>query len=281
MVLKAPAKINWFLQIAGKRDDGYHDIVSVMQRVSLYDTLIFEESGTLELVSGIDLPVKENLVYLAAELLREVAGCRLGARITLKKNIPPAAGLGGGSSDAAAALSGLNRLWKLGLDDQTLRVLGSRLGSDIPFFIGPPCALAEGRGERVTPLPAGGRSWSLLLVKPDVGIPTAWAYRNYRMLTKKTVDIKLFCQALDRRDFSTLRKIVFNDLEEVVIPQYQVIAGLKTRLLEQGAEFSLMSGSGSTVFGVFRSPEDARKAAEGFTDTWSCVVDTIVDGEQG
>jgi 4-diphosphocytidyl-2-C-methyl-D-erythritol kinase len=281
MVLKAPAKINWFLQVAGKRDDGYHDIVSVMQKVSLYDTLMFEESGTLELVSGIDLPVKENLVYRAAELLREATGCRLGARITLQKNIPAAAGLGGGSSDAAATLSGLNSLWNLGLDEQALRSLGSRLGSDVPFFNGPPCALAGGRGERVTPLPTGGPSCSLLLVKPDVGIATAWAYRNYRMLTKKTVDIKLFCQALGRRDFSTLRQIVFNDLEEAVLPQYQVIAGLKTKLLEQGAEFSLMSGSGSAVFGVFRSPEEARKAAGGFADTWSCVVDTIVDGEQG
>lgn len=281
MVLKAPAKINWFLQVAGRRDDGYHDIVSVMQKVSLYDTLIFEESATLELLCGIDLPVKENLVFRAAELLREATGCRLGARITLQKYIPSAAGLGGGSSDAAATLKGLNRLWELGLDDQALRSLGSRLGSDIPFFIGPPCALAEGRGERLTPLPAGGYSCSLLLVKPDVGIPTAWAYRNYRMLTKKTVDIKLFCQGLDRRDFSTLRQIVFNDLEEAVIPRYPVIAALKRRLLEQGAEFSLMSGSGSTVFGVFRSPEDARKAAGCFTDTWLCIVDTIVDGEQG
>jgi len=281
MFLEAPAKINWFLQVAGRRDDGYHDIVSVMQKVSLYDTLIFEESGTLDLVSEIDLPVKENLVYRAAEVLREATGCRLGARITLQKNIPLSAGLGGGSSDAAAALRGLNRFWSLGLNDQTLRLLGARLGSDIPFFIGPPCALVEGRGEKVRPLPAGGRSCSLLLIKPAVGIPTAWAYRNYRMLTKKTVDIKLFCQALDRRDFSALGQMVFNDLEQAVIPRYGVIAGLKTKLMEQGAEFSLMSGSGSAVFGVFRSPEDARKAAGGFTDTWLCVVDTIVDGEQG
>ncbi len=279
-VLKAPAKINWFLQVAGRRDDGYHDIVSVMQRVDLCDTLCFEESETLELVSGLALPVSENLVFRAAELLRKVTGCRSGAKITLQKNIPSAAGLGGGSSDAAATLSGLNRFWKLGLEDQELRVLGSGLGSDIPFFIGPPLALAGGRGERVTPLPARGPSCSLLLVKPDIGIPTAWAYRNYRMLTKKTVDIKLFCQALDTRDFSALKQMVFNDLEEAVFPEYQVIAGLKSRLLEQGAEFSLMSGSGSAVFGVFRSPEDARRAAAGFTDTWSCVVDTIVDGEQ-
>ncbi|MBA4371856.1 MAG: 4-(cytidine 5'-diphospho)-2-C-methyl-D-erythritol kinase [Thermodesulfovibrio sp.] len=282
IVVKAPAKINWFLQVAGRRDDGYHDIISIMQSISLHDTLVFEEHGTLELASAMDLPARENLVYRAAELLQEAAGCSHGALITLQKSIPSAAGLGGGSSDAAAALIGLNRLWKLGLHDQELRTLGSKLGSDIPFFIGPPCALVAGRGEKVTPLPAGSvRSHALLLLKPDIGIATAWAYGNYRMLTKKTVDIKLFCQALGRSDFSTLKRLAFNDLEDAVISRYQVIAALKARLLEQGAEFSLMSGSGSTVFGVFRSPEDARRASESFTDTWSCAADTIVDGEQG
>ncbi len=277
IILKAPAKINWFLQIAGRRDDGYHDIVSLMQKVSLYDTLSFESSGELELISTLDLPTADNLVYRAAQLLREVSGCRLGARITLEKNIPAAAGLGGGSSDAAATLIGLDRLWGTGLDDRSLRELGLRLGSDIPFFIGTPLTLCEGRGERLIPLLVSGRSFPLLLVKPALGISTEWAYRNYRVLTKKTVDIRLFCQALEISDFATLRQLVFNDLEEVVISRYRVIADMKTKLIEQGAEIALMSGSGSTVFGVFRSPADARKAAEAFADTWCCVVDTIVD----
>lgn len=277
IILKAPAKINWFLQIAGRRDDGYHDIVSPIQKVSLYDTLSFEPAGELELISTLDLPIADNLVYRAAQLLREVSGCRLGARIILEKNIPAAAGLGGGSSDAAATLIGLDRLWGTGLNDLSLRELGSRLGSDIPFFIGTPLALCEGRGERLTPLPLSGGSFPLLLVKPVVGISTEWAYRNYRVLTKKTVDIKLFCQALETSDFETLRQLVFNDLEEVVISRYRVIAEMKRKLIEQGAEIALMSGSGSTVFGVFRSPADAHKAAKAFADAWWCVVDTIVD----
>lgn len=281
IVVSAPAKINWFLQVAGKREDGYHDISSLMQKVSLFDTLSIAECRTLELVSEMDLPVSQNLVYRAAALLQEVTGCRRGASITLQKNIPSAAGLGGGSSDAAAALSGLNSFWNLGLSGQELSGLGARLGSDIPFFLASPCALVEGRGEIVTSVPARGPSCTLLLVKPDVGISTAWAYGQHRMLTKKPVDIKLFCQALDRCDYDALRRLAFNDLEAAVAARYQVISDLKTRLLEQGAELSLMSGSGSTVFGVFRSPEDARKAVEAFADTWLCVVNTIVDETAG
>lgn len=275
MVLRAPAKINWFLRVAGRRDDGYHEIASVMQKVTLYDTLTFEAAEDLELVSDLDLPVRENLVYRAALLLREYSGCPAGARITLRKNIPSMAGLGGGSSDAAAALIGLNDLWGLGLDGSRLQELGSRLGSDVPFFIGPPLAFIQGRGELVSPL-RSTRPFALLLVKPDVSISTGWAYRQYRKLTKKTVDITLFCQALDAGDFITLRQLLFNDLEDAVIPEYRVIAETRDKLLRHGAEIALMSGSGSAVFGVFRTSGDAHRAAEAFAGAWLCVVETIV-----
>jgi len=276
MILRAPAKINWILLVSGRRPDGYHEIKSPMQKVSLFDVLTFEKAPDLELVTDFDLPAEENLVYRAAALLKEKSGYRGGARIRLQKKIPVSAGLGGGSSDAAATLTGLNSLWRLGLDIQALMSLGGMLGSDVPFFIGPPAALAQGRGEELTPL-SMKTPMHLLLVKPDFGVSAAWAYQNYRMLTKKGLDIKIFCQAFDRSDFGMLRKLAFNDLEQVVLPAYPVIGSIKERLVEAGAEISLMSGSGSTVFGVFRTSEDARKAAEGFKEFWYCVVDTIVD----
>ncbi|MHB8880952.1 MAG: 4-(cytidine 5'-diphospho)-2-C-methyl-D-erythritol kinase [Thermodesulfovibrionales bacterium] len=276
MILKAPAKVNWFLLVKGKRVDGYHDIVSLMQKVSLYDTLTLAPADDILLTSDLDLPAGDNLVVRAAVLLREHSGYTGGARIDLRKEIPAGAGLGGGSSDAAATLSGLNRLWALGLDDETLMMLGARLGSDVPFFLGGRSSLAEGRGERLTPLPIRG-SCVLLLVKPGLSVSTAWAYNRHEKLTKKTVDIKLFCQTLDRKDFALLGSMACNDLEDAVMNEHPVIAVIKDRLREQGAEFALMSGSGSTVFGVFSSQEKACRAASAMGDHWCRVVNTLVD----
>ncbi|MBI5103221.1 MAG: 4-(cytidine 5'-diphospho)-2-C-methyl-D-erythritol kinase [Nitrospirae bacterium] len=274
MILSAPAKINWFLRVEGRRDDGYHDIVSPMQRIDLFDTLIFEDSGDIELVSDLDVPRENNLVYKAARLLRGFSSHRGGARITLKKEVPVAAGLGGGSSDAAATLMGLNRLWGLYLDNETLMGLGAALGSDVPFFMGPPFSLAEGRGEIITPL-ASGVSHSLLLVNPGIAVSSGWAYNSLEKLTNITVDIKLFCRALDSRDYKALRQYVFNDLEPPVIRAHEVVASIKRTLLEHGAELSVMSGSGPTVFGVFSSREKADEAAGKMKDYWCRVVNTI------
>ena len=137
--LKTPAKINWFLSVLGKREDGYHEILSLMQSISLYDHLTFEHSDRVEVITDADIPLEENLVYKAAVLLKEKLSVNKGAVITLRKEIPVSAGLGGGSSDAACALSGLNRLWELGLKDEELIKFGGMLGSDIPFFLKPHC----------------------------------------------------------------------------------------------------------------------------------------------
>ncbi|TAN38765.1 MAG: 4-(cytidine 5'-diphospho)-2-C-methyl-D-erythritol kinase [Nitrospirae bacterium] len=276
MILKAPAKVNWFLLVRDKRVDGYHDIVSLMQKVSLYDTLTLTPADDIVLTSDLDLPAEDNLVVRAANLLREHSGYTGGVMIDLRKEIPSGAGLGGGSSDAAATLAGLNRLWALGLDDDTLMKLGARLGSDVPFFLGGRSSLAEGRGERLTPLPIMS-SCVLLLVKPGLSVSTGWAYDQYEKLTKKTVDIKLFCQTLDRKDFAQLRQMACNDLEDAVMKEHRVIAVIKDRLREQGSEFALMSGSGSTVFGVFSSQEMASRAAAAMGDHWCRVVNTLVD----
>ena len=278
MILKAPAKINWFLLIEGRRCDGYHNILSLMQRVSLYDTLSFEDSQDITVSSDLDLPMEDNLVFKAAQLLREYSSCSRGARISLRKDIPSAAGLGGGSSDAAATLMGLNVLWGLGLDEETLMLLGARLGSDVPFFLGPPFSLVGGRGDVVRPLKSK-TPFAILLVKPDIPISAVWAYNNYKKLTKKMVDIKLFCQALDKKDFASLRQMACNDLEDAVINEYQVIDDIKRTLIEKGAEISLMSGSGSTVFGVFSTLEKALRTSEDIDNHWCSVVSTVVDEE--
>ena len=273
--LKAPAKINWFLSVLNKREDGYHNIISPMQCVDLFDVLSFEEDEEIHLLSDLDIPAEGNLAYKAAALLKKVSSYKRGARIELQKNIPVAAGLGGGSSDAASALIGLNRLWGLNFDKVTLMRIAAEIGSDVPFFLSGALSLAEGRGEKVTDLNTEA-SAILLLVKPDVSVSTSWAYHSYKTgLTKKTVDIKLFCQALARENFIFLRDMVFNDLEDVVISKYPVVGELKKILLQNGALFSLMSGSGSTVFGVFQSVEAAVKASESLQGEWCRVVRTL------
>jgi len=276
LFLKAPAKINWFLSVTGKRDDGYHDIVSILQCISLFDNLYFEESESLELVSDLPIPAKDNLVYKAAELLKQESGYQGGARIRLEKHIPAAAGLGGGSSDAAFALMGLNRLWGLNFDSSRLARIGAEIGSDVPFFIYGPFSLIEGRGEKISPL-APPDSAALLLVKPDIPVSAAWAYRALKAekLTKKSIDIKLFCHNLSQRDYFSLKDMVFNDLEDAVIAAHSEIGGIKTLLLSHGAVIACMSGSGSTVYGVFNSGEEALDASGHISNNWCKVVNTL------
>jgi 4-diphosphocytidyl-2-C-methyl-D-erythritol kinase len=277
--LKAPAKINWFLSVLGKREDGYHEILSLMQSISLYDYLTFEHSDRIEIKTDADIPLEENLVYRAAVLLKEKLSVNKGAVITLKKDIPVSAGLGGGSSDAACALSGLNRLWKLGLKDEALIKFGGMLGSDVPFFFKAPIAVVRGRGEIVAGLEAVSRH-IIVIVKSALGISTKWAYSEMSKLlpelTKRDNNIKLFCHALERQDFKSIALMMKNDLELPVIREFQVVGEIKNKLLALGAEASLMSGSGPTVFGVFNSREKAEDAAEAMRPYWSRVVETII-----
>ncbi|MEJ2697278.1 MAG: 4-(cytidine 5'-diphospho)-2-C-methyl-D-erythritol kinase [Candidatus Sulfobium sp.] len=274
--LSAPAKINWFLAILGQRSDGYHDIMSPTQCISLFDDLSFEDAENIELISGMETPAEENLVYRAARMLKEISGFRKGAKITLRKSIPLAAGLGGGSSDAASTLIGLNRLWALGYNNDRLMEVAALIGSDVPFFIGGRFSLIEGRGERVRPLKAES-AVPMLLVKPDIEISSEWAYRNCGVeLTKRSIDIKLFCQALDRMDFARLREMVFNDLEKAVVEVYPVVEEIKKKLVENGAVLSCMSGSGPTVFGVFGSVDEAGRASLNMGEKMCRVVRTLV-----
>ncbi|OGW74397.1 MAG: 4-(cytidine 5'-diphospho)-2-C-methyl-D-erythritol kinase [Nitrospirae bacterium RIFOXYC2_FULL_44_7] len=277
--LKTPAKINWFLSVLGKREDGYHEILSLMQSISLYDHLTFEHSDRIEIKTDADIPLEENLVYKAAVLLKEKLSVSKGAVITLRKDIPVSAGLGGGSSDAAYALSGLNRLWELGLKDEELIKFGGMLGSDVPFFFKAPIAVVRGRGEIVAGLEVVSRH-IIVIVKPALGISSKWAYSEMSKLlpelTKRDNNIKLFCHALERQDFKSIALMMKNDLELPGIREFQVIGEIKDRLLAMGAEASLMSGSGPTVFGVFNSREKAEDAAEAMRPFWSRVVETLI-----
>lgn len=274
--LNAPAKINWFLAIVSKRDDGYHNIISTMQYVDLFDKLSFEDAERIELISDLNVPVEENLVYKAAVLIKNYSSYKRGVRIILKKEIPVAAGLGGGSSDAASTLIGLNRLWGLKLNNEDLMRLASEIGSDVPFFIGGPFSLVEGRGERVNNLRIRS-SLVMLIVKPDVSISTSWAYSAYKSeLTKNHLDITLFCQTLDKKDYTSLQYMIFNDLEKPVIKKYHVIEKIKKKLMKNSAVISSMSGSGPAVFGVFKSVDEAVRASGNMGDNWCRVVRTLV-----
>ena len=285
--LKAPAKINWSLYVLDKRADGYQNILSLMQCIGLYDTLTFCHSEQLEVVSDMEIPIEQNLVFKAARILQQVTATKKGARIELKKEIPSGAGLGGGSSDAACALAGLNKLWDLGLDYSRLKAIGSNLGSDVPFFFDCPSAMAEGRGEILTPLDIGP-PYTLLLVKPSISVSTAWAYgaregaKRLVELTKtgNNVDnIKLIFEALNTGDFAALKLLAHNDFEDCVIQQYPVIGILKQGLLDDGADLALMSGSGSAVFGLFKDGQSAEKAAERVSGYWNRVVETLISAE--
>lgn len=302
LTLKAHAKINWFLKVLGCRDDGFHKIESLIQKVSIHDVLKISPSDELSLISDGGIAEKENLVYKAASLLKSTYSVKAGAHLELYKNIPVGAGLGGGSSDAAAALMGLNQLWLLDLSPDALSKIAATIGSDVPFFLYGPASFAYGRGEILTPCRAL-KKLHILLVKPPFEVSTEWAYKNLKTirfleneaqeteksrkmpdhlpkLTKKTEkvnNIKLLIRNIEEAQFSAISGSELNDLESVTIREFHVIAEIKDRLLELGAVFSLMSGSGSTVFGVFGSRDEAEAASRDFQGFWTAAVHTITD----
>lgn len=280
--IHAPAKVNLCLRVLGKRPDGYHEIESVFHQVSLFDTLTIEPCERLEFeCDSRDIgPPESNLVVRAAKLLRAEAGVDAGARILLEKKIPAGAGLGGGSSDAAATLKSLNEFWRLGLSAGRLHKLAERLGSDVPFFIHGPAARVGGRGEVVKPF-VPPEPLHLLLVKPECGVPTAWAYQNLD-LTNTGTDYKLSCFGIADLAAGRMPEVLHNDFEAVVIARFPVIGELKSRLLELGAAGAVMSGSGSAVAGLFFSKAAAEEAmanfeeaADGFGGLWRAVVETL------
>ncbi len=282
LTLKAPAKVNLCLNVLGKRPDGYHDISSIMQAVSVYDeiTLGRKERGITLTVEGADLPTgPDNLVYQAAEHILSRLPVNQGVGIRLRKKIPIGAGLGGGSSDAATTLTGLNQLFDAGLSDKELMDIGAGLGADVPFFLAGGPALAEGIGERLTPLPKW--KYYLLLVYPRIHISTAMAYKNLNFqLTTKTDYNKMQLLCYHKQDMGLLCQGLKNDFEPSVIREYPVIQKIKDDLVRYGAMGSLMSGTGACVFGLFTKESDSKLCRDKFVDLagsdfWIAEAETI------
>lgn len=271
MKLKAYAKINLGLDIIGKREDGYHEVRMIMQTVGIYDRICLtkrQESGIRIRTNLFYLPVDaENIVYRAASLMMEEYGIRGGIEIDLQKYIPVAAGLAGGSSDAAAVLYGMNRMYQLGLSLKELMGQGVKLGADVPYCLMRGTALSEGIGEKLTPLPAAPDCW-VLLAKPPISVSTKFVYENLRMdELKEHPDIDGMKRAIQAKDLQGVMQKMGNVLETVTIPAYPIVAKIKEQIWESGALKVLMSGSGPTVFGLFDCWEKAQRGYESLRQT--------------
>jgi 4-diphosphocytidyl-2-C-methyl-D-erythritol kinase len=260
--VEAPAKLNMSLKILGRRADGYHELVSLMVPVNIQDRLIFSSvsRGIHLSCQGIPVPATEkNLVFRAASAFFSRVGRNPSLSISLTKNIPVAAGLGGGSSDAAATLKTLNTMYHHPLGAGELAETALGLGADVPFFLYNIPSIARGVGERLEPLTNWPEFW-YVVVTPPLSISTAWVYGNLKL--ELTVSENDYIVNPLRKDWADIGDILQNDLETVTAARYPVIASMKRILMDTGAEGALMSGSGPSVFGVFRSEEAARKAKD-------------------
>lgn len=262
-IIKANAKINLSLDVTGKRSDGYHSVRMIMQAIDLHDTVTVSLSGkgiSIESDSRMIPLDGRNLACKAAELFLREFGIDCGVKIRIAKKIPIAAGLAGGSTDAAAVLSGLNRLLAAGLDTKRLCELGSRLGADVPFCISGGTMLAEGIGDVLTRLP-GFSGVNLIIVRPRINVSTQWVYGNFKPdVTAGHPDTGLLLKAVESRDIKALAANMVNVLETVTINEFAEIGQIKNKLVELGSVGSLMSGSGPSVFGIFLDRHSAKKA---------------------
>ena len=266
---EAYAKINLGLDVVRRLPNGYHEVRMIMQMVGICDVLTFTkaEEGIHLQVDNQELPTDgNNLICKAAKLLMEDAGVTGGVCITLEKHIPIAAGMAGGSTDAAAALLGINELYEIGYDVEKLKELGVKIGADVPYCIQGGTALAEGIGEMLSTLPTPP-ACHLVIAKPDINVSTKFVYENLRANELEShPDIDGMVKALKQGDLKGITDRLANVLETVTVPAYPVIDDIKQTMLEEGAEGALMSGSGPTVFGMFTDIEKAKQAAQKITD---------------
>lgn len=269
--LKALAKINLGLDVVRRREDGYHEVRMIMQTIHLYDRLKITKMKTpgIEIHSNLPfLPVNENnLVYKAGKLLMDEFGILEGVRVDLLKRIPVAAGMAGGSSDAAAMLYGMNQLFGLKLSRQALMERGVTIGADVPYCLMRGTALAEGIGEKLKQLPPMVKC-PVLIAKPQISVSTKFVYQNLK-LDEHTVhpDIDRLIQDIRNKDLQAAARDMGNVLETVTIPNYPVIAQIKEQMMHSGAVNSMMSGSGPTVFGLFENEKQAKKAYDDMKQT--------------
>lgn len=262
---KAYAKINLGLDVIGRLESGYHEVKMVMQTVGIYDELSFEraEAGIVITTDSGELPTDENnLIYKAAKLMMETYGITEGVRIHLQKNIPIAAGMAGGSTDAAATMKGISKLFELNRPLKELRDLGVKIGADVPYCIMGGTALAEGIGEKLTPLPAAPDCY-LLVAKPDINVSTKYVYEH---LDAEGVDVHPdidgMVKAIEDGSLQGILERMGNVLETVTVKAHPIIDTIKSRMKELGAVEAMMSGSGPTVFGIFVDESKAKEAYE-------------------
>lgn len=267
--LEAYAKVNLGLDVVKRLENGYHEVRMVMQTVGIHDTLRLEKTkeGIALFTDSSEMPYDENnLAYKAAHVMKERYGIADGVAIHLQKRIPVAAGMAGGSTDAAAVLKGMNILFSLGLSRQELCDVGVRLGADVPYCIIGGTALAEGIGEKLTVLPDVPDCY-ILTAKPPFSVSTKYVYDNLRLTEiEHHPDIDGMVDAIRERSLSGIVSRMENVLESVTEKKYPVITRIKSLMKEDGAEKALMSGSGPTVFGIYGSREDAEKAAENLSE---------------
>lgn len=277
----SPAKVNLYLKVLSKRPDGYHNILSVVDIISLCDTVHIQDTENDEIIVCDDqgiLPRGEgNTVFRAARLLKEAAAVRRGVRIDIEKRIPIGSGLGGPSTNAATVLKELSTLWGLGLNKEDQCRIGSMVGADVPLFIHGKSCVMEGIGDIVNPVELPFMWY--LIVYPNIAISTRLVYEGLKIvLTKKENDIKLMSNF---KKIGDITSILENDLEYTGITMCPQIGAIKNRLKEAGALGSLMSGSGSSVFGIFENREDARKASSAVENMGRVIVASSYRGGVG
>ena len=267
--LNAYAKVNLALNVLGPRDDGFHEIETILHTVDLHDAITLRERE-----EGIDVrtdnpavpPDARNLVVRAAQVLRDTFGVQRGVEVDIRKGIPVASGLGGGSSDAAITLLGLVQMWKIRLNGRGLISLAASLGSDVPFFLEGGAAIARGRGEKVQWLPPLPTTW-VVLARPRVEVSTAWAYQNLNLSrVRGRPDVAGMTEAMRREDLAGVGRLLGNVFEDLLVTRHPVVGELLRRILAGEAYGATLSGTGPTVFGLMANEAAARKTAEDLRD---------------
>ncbi|MBT8379809.1 MAG: 4-(cytidine 5'-diphospho)-2-C-methyl-D-erythritol kinase [Ignavibacteria bacterium] len=263
IIKKSPAKINLGLRILEKRNDGYHNIETIFYPLLLTDDISFEKSDFLKITSNVEKvnKLEKNLIKTAVEILEQKTGKQIHLNIFLDKNIPLGAGLGGGSSNAATTLRALNEMYNFDLTYGVLSELALKIGSDVPYFLNPIPAYAESRGERIEPVSLE-INYPLLIVNPGIEISTKWAFEN--LSPRKSNQNELKGLASGNLDFKKLKSILENDFENLIFSKYPKVKEIKKEFINHGAEFALMTGTGSSVFGIFSNLQRANFAAEFF-----------------
>ncbi|UCH64598.1 MAG: 4-(cytidine 5'-diphospho)-2-C-methyl-D-erythritol kinase [Ignavibacterium sp.] len=276
ITVDSPAKINIGLKIIRKREDGYHDLQTIFYPLLLNDVITFVKSETTTLITKSDdiNQLQRNLIIEAKEILEKHTGKKLNIRINLEKNIPMGAGLGGGSSNAATTLKSLNFLFNLNCDFETLAELALKLGSDVPYFLNPVAGFATSRGEKIKKISLS-LSNPILLINPGIHISTKWAFEQVR-ISEDTDEFKRI-GVLDSITLEDIKQSATNDFEEVVFSAFPEIKEVKEELYSYGANFALMTGTGSTLFAIFSNLQKANLAKQKFEDRYFTYLNYPVD----